>query len=274
MDLPGRVAVVTGAASGIGRATALALADRGCHLALVDVSQDGLEAVCGLIEARGVTCSIHRVDVADRGEMEALPEAVLATHGAVHIVINNAGVTAVAPLASTSLEDLDWVVGVNLWGVLHGCRFFLPHLLAADEGHLVNVSSTFGLSGLPYQSVYCTTKYAVRGLTESLWEELADTHVGVTLVHPASFDTAIAHGSRGLGEDAQAKLIAVQGRGHPPAMAAARIVRAIERGDKRLMLGPTSRIIDWIKRLFPVFGNRLIAGAALRAVGLSADQLD
>ena len=270
MELQGKVAVVTGAASGIGRATAVALGHRGCAVALVDVAHDALEHLRAELVEDGVACSIHVVDVSNRDQMAALPQAVLAAHGAVHMLINNAGVNYVGPLASQPIEDLEWVIGVNLWGVIYGCRFFLPHLLASEEGHIVNVSSSFGLAGIPMQSVYCASKYAVRGFTESLWEELANTDVGVTLVHPASYATGIVESARGGGR-VRDRLLEMQRQGRPPEHAALKIVSSIERRQKRLRLGVATFVMDWIKRASPVLGGRLISSVAIRAIGVSVD---
>lgn len=273
MELADRVVVVTGAGGGIGRATALAFSERGCRIAAVDVDEAGLDSLARELAQSGTACSVHRCDVADAEAMEVLPDAVIAAHGAVHVVVNNAGVTLVGPLDQASREDLEWIVGVNLWGVIWGCRFFLPHLLAADRGHLVNVSSTFGLAGMPMQAAYCATKYAVRGFTEALWEELDDTTVGVTLVHPASFDTGIVEGSRGATGIVRERLEQVQRRGHPPQVAGRAIVDAVERGRRRVLLGPAAYGMDWIKRFAPLAGNRLITRAAVRMLDLDASDL-
>ncbi|MGE3672806.1 MAG: SDR family NAD(P)-dependent oxidoreductase, partial [Polyangiaceae bacterium] len=169
----GRVAVVTGAASGIGRATALELAAAGCHLALADLNEAGLESARKQAEALGVRVTTHRVNVADLKAMERFVDEVVAAHGGVNILINNAGVAATSAFEEQSLSDYEWLVGINFWGVVYGCKLFLPHLKRADEAHIVNISSMFGLTGIPTQTAYCATKFAVRGFTESLWVELS-----------------------------------------------------------------------------------------------------
>src|SRR5262245_37768763 len=170
--LQGRVAVVTGAASGIGRALAVELAGRGCALALVDLNEAGLRESADLARAAGAKVSIHRADVADRARMEALPGEVLREHGHVHVVVNNAGVSVIGALADQSLDDFAWLMGINFWGVVHGAKLFLPALLAEDEGHIVNVSYMFGFVGVLGQMSYCSAKYAVRVVSETLVYEL------------------------------------------------------------------------------------------------------
>lgn len=259
-QLAGRVAVVTGAASGIGRATSELLARRGCALALVDVNAKGLVEVADAIRAGGGAASLHEVDVADREQMRALPEAVLAEHGAVHLLVNNAGVSVGAEFSDHSLEDFDWVVGVNFWGVVHGCKFFLPHLLEQEEAHIVNISSLFGIVGFPSQSSYSATKFAVRGFSESLSAELAASGVGVTVVHPGAIRTNIMRDSRVYDEVLRRRSQEIfDSRGLEPEVAAARIVRAVERGRLRLLIAREARLGDWLKRLFPALTERIIA---------------
>jgi len=267
-DFQGRVAVVTGAASGIGRALAHQLADRGCDLALVDVDADGLGATAAAVQERGRKASLHALDVSDRAAMEALPAAVLADHGRVHLVVNNAGVSVSATLEQTPIEDYEWIVGVNFWGVVYGCKFFLPHLLAQGEGHFVNLSSLFGLLGLPTQGSYNATKFAVRGLSESLWCELRGTGVGLTCVHPGGVRTAIVRSSRMADEQERAELVrAFERMGMPPERAAAKILRAVQRDAQRVRIGRETYAVDWLKRLLPGTTQRLVGWAWSRREG-------
>ncbi len=264
--LNGRVAVITGAASGIGRALADELAQAGCRLALVDVHEERLAEV----HARHEGSSAHRVDVADRTEMLALPQQVIEAHGAVHVLINNAGVSCNRLFDEHSLEDWDWLLGINLYGVIHGCHAFLPHLMEQDEAHIVNVSSVFGIIGLPAQSSYCASKFAVRGLTESLWEELAHTHVGVTVVHPGGVDTNIVRDGRTSDQIDRPRLFRRFARQAIPASEAARQIRvAVERGDRRLRITREAYLMDWLKRLAPEAGNHLVARMLVKALGLT-----
>lgn len=256
----GRVAAVTGAASGIGRGTSVALAQRGCDVALADVDGEGLRATAVLVEAAGRRATTHEVDVANRDAMWAYAEEVCRTHGGVHIVVNNAGVSMSGPLEHQSFDQLEWIVGINFWGVVHGCKFFLPHLLREDEAHIVNLSSLYGIVGAPLASSYCATKFAVRGLSEALWTELRRTHVGVTTVHPGRTATNVIRNARGLSDaDRQHQHELFQRTGMSPEQAGRRIVRAIARNRMRLCLGPTGLIGDWLKRAFPTTTQRLMA---------------
>lgn len=261
-----RVAVVTGAASGIGATLAVALARRGCQLALVDVNEAGLRETARAVEAEGRKASVHVVDVADREAMRALPEQVIAEHGHVHVVVNNAGVTVDGTLEETSFEDLDWIVGINLWGVIHGCKLFLPYLRREEEAHIVNLSSLFGILGVPRQTAYCATKYAVRGLSEALWTEVSSDGIGVTSVHPGGIRTNIARAARHAPGADPAELIESFDRlaRTSPEKAAEKIVRAIERGSARLLIAPESHVFDWLKRLAPNLTQRLIRWGADR----------
>jgi len=165
--ITGRVAVVTGAASGIGRATAKHMIERGCAVAAADIDAGGLATLADEVGRSGGTLSTHLVDVANRSQMAVLPERVLAEHGHVHILVNNAGVALGQTVEDLSWEDFDWLVGINFWGVVHGCKFFLPYLQREEEAHIANISSMFGFAGLPTQGPYCATKAAVRSFSET-----------------------------------------------------------------------------------------------------------
>ncbi len=262
-----RVAVVTGAASGIGRALAAALAAKGCHLALVDRDAAGLVLTAAAVESTGRRVSTHVVDVADRAAMEALPAAVVAAHGRVHVLVNNAGVALDGTFESLGLDDVAWLIGVNLWGVIHGCAAFLPVLRREPEAHIVNVSSVFGIVGVPENSIYSASKFAVRGLSESLWTELAGTGIGVTCVHPGGVRTNIVRSARLGNEGRRAAVVAEFDRiaRMTPEAAATRIVAAIEAGAMRVRLGPETYLADWAKRLAPTLTQRVVAGLYRRA---------
>jgi NAD(P)-dependent dehydrogenase (short-subunit alcohol dehydrogenase family) len=252
-QLRDRVAVVTGAASGIGAALSVLLARKGCDLALVDVNAEGLQTTARGVEAEGRKASVHVVDVADREAMRALPEAVVAEHGHVHVVVNNAGVGVDGTFEEVSLDDLDWIFGINFWGVVYGCKFFLPHLRREEEAHIVNLSSLFGIIGVPGQTAYCTSKFAVRGLSESLWCELSDQGIGVTSVHPGGIRTNIARSARFQeGADPKEMIEAFDRLARmSPETAAERIVGAIEQGKPRLRITAETYVLDWLKRLAP-----------------------
>jgi NAD(P)-dependent dehydrogenase (short-subunit alcohol dehydrogenase family) len=270
-DLKGRVAVVTGAANGIGRALALGLWDKGCHLALVDLDQDGLASLRLVLtrSGRGQIATSHIANVGDKVRMEELAREVVATHGAVHVLVNNAGIGHEAAFPQTSLDDWERIVGVNLWGVIYGCHFFMPHLAKVDRAHIVNVSSLFGITAMPGQSAYCATKFAVRGLSESLWEELRATSVGLTVVHPAAVATDIM--KRAKGDDPELlQRVSHWYEAHAiaPARAAAQIIRAIEKGTPRLLITKEAALGDLLKRLMPVTGNKLFSDLVIRVIGV------
>jgi NADP-dependent 3-hydroxy acid dehydrogenase YdfG len=261
-QLEQRVAVVTGAGSGIGRATSVLLAQKGCSVAITDVNETGLAETERLLREAGARVSKHVVDVANRERMERLPQEVIDAHGGVHILVNNAGVSVNAKLLDHSIEDFEWLMGINFWGVVYGCKFFLPHLLAAEEGHIVNISSVFGLVGVPQQTSYCSSKFAVRGFTESLRAELQGTRVGITTVHPGGVATNIAASSRVAGDDkhraGHQRAVAMFRKMLPPERAAEQIVRGIESSRQRVLITRESHLLDLAKRVAPTASNRLI----------------
>ena len=258
--LEGRVAVVTGAASGIGLAVSHALAKKGCELALVDVDAEALVEAAEAIRSRGAKVSTYVVDVANREEMGALPGRVIEAHGHAHILVNNAGVSVVGTLCEQSIEDLEWIIGINLWGVLYGCKFFLPHLIEEDEAHIVNLSSLFGLIGVPTQTSYSLTKSAVRGLSESLRAELVGTQVGLSAVYPGAIETNIIRGSRIVSGERRSKLQKRLARfAISPDRAASKIVRGIEKNHASVRIGLETHLLDWAKRLFPGLTQSTIA---------------
>lgn len=255
-NFSGRVAVITGAGSGIGRALARQLGDRGCILALADQDTETLKEAAEEVRRAGARCSIHTVDVSDRNAVEAFAVAVAAEHREVHLLFNNAGVTLVDSVQNLDYDDFDWLMNINFWGVVYGTKAFLPQLRAAEEAHIVNVSSLFGLLALPLQSAYNASKFAVRGFTEALKMELAGSSVAVSCVHPGGIKTSIARNARmrteslGLsredltaGFDKAARTTAEQ--------AAARIIRGIEKKQRRILVGVDAKIADLIVRWFP-----------------------
>jgi short-subunit dehydrogenase len=269
--LSGKVAVVTGAALGIGRALSGALLAKGCHLALVDLDEETLSGVHDTLSSaaphRRVT--MHVADVADRARMRALADEVVQAHGAVDVLVNNAGVAYEAPFPQTSLDDWDRVIAVNLMGVIHGCHFFLPHLAKVDRAHIVNLSSLLGVIAMPGQAAYSATKFAVRGLSEALQEELRATTVGLTVVHPGAVATEMMTRAQCDDLDLVQRIDAWYERNAAsPDRVAARIVRAIEKGTPRLVVAPDAVFGDLVKRLMPVAGNRLLVDLAIRMLGL------
>jgi len=247
-ELRGRVAAITGAASGIGRALAVQLADAGCHLALADIDEAGLAETVAMCEGRGVKVTSARVDVADRDAVFAWADQVVAEHGVVNLVVNNAGVALSVDIEQMSYEDLEWLLGINLWGVVHGTKAFLPHLVASGEGHVVNLSSVFGLVSIPSQSAYNAAKFGVRGFTDALRMELeiARRPVSATTVHPGGIKTNIARSMRG-DQTLAAEFDRIART--TPDEAARQIIRAVQRNKRRVLVGPDAKVIDVLSRL-------------------------
>ena len=186
--LEGKVAAITGGGCGIGRALAAQLAPLGCHMALIDINQGRLDEAAGACARDGLAITTHVADVRDRDRMKALANEVMKAHGGVQILVNNAGVTAWGSFEEMSFEDLDWVLDVNLKGVIHGCKFFLPYLRQQAEAHIVNVSSMFGFAGLPTQGPYCASKAGVRSISET----------GISRSGSNRFRMSLSHSSSGL----------------------------------------------------------------------------
>jgi short-subunit dehydrogenase len=259
LALRGGVAVITGAASGIGAALAANLARRGMHLALVDLNPAGLDATAAQARAAGVTVSTHVLDVADHVAVAALPAAVLASHARVTVLVNNAGVAVGGMFKDVDAEDFDWLMNINFGATVRLTRAFLPVLARAGAAQLVNVSSIFGIIAPPGQTAYCASKFAVRGFSESLRHELeaSGSPVGVTLVHPGGVRTAIASSARvprGLSAEEVARERINFGRllALDPAKAAEIIAVAIERRAPRVLVGKDAKAAALVQRLFPV----------------------
>lgn len=263
-NLRGKVAVVTGAASGIGRATSVRLAEEGCAVALADVSEAGLEETAAQITRSGGFATRHLVDVSKPESVHALCDEVLGAHGHVHLLVNNAGVTVVDVFRTATLEDFQWIMGVNFWGVVYGCKTFLPHLLREDEAHIVNVSSVYGFVGIPSQSYYCASKFAVRGFTEALAVELQGSSVKVSCVYPGGVRTGIARGARfgtswnGDDHDQTAAKFEASARSTTE-QAAQAIVRGIRKDRRRILIGRDAKFVDLLARLLPAQGGSIVA---------------
>jgi NAD(P)-dependent dehydrogenase (short-subunit alcohol dehydrogenase family) len=249
----GKVAVVTGAGAGIGRELARLLALRGAHLAISDVDAAGLEETRELCS--GAEVRHYLVDVSSREQVFAHADAVKRDFGTAHYIFNNAGVSLAASFEHSTIEEIEWLLDINLWGVIYGTKAFLPLFLAQREGHIVNMSSIFGLVGVPGQSAYNISKFGVRGLTESLWRELRGTGVNATTVHPGGIRTNIEHSSP-LGrfaDDYEKKIVASSARFFvTPADDCARaILDGVARGRRRIVTGKKAWIADVVARLLP-----------------------
>ncbi len=269
-NLDDKVAAVTGAGSGIGRALAQRLARDGCRLALSDVDAEGLAETERLLAGRARALTTAVVDVADEVAVAGWANAVVADHGRANLVFNNAGVALSGTVASLSTADYRWIMGVNFWGVVHGTKAFLPHLERSGEGHVVNISSVFGLTAQPLMSGYNASKYAVRGFTESLRQDLDLTRscVSATCVHPGGIKTNIARSAR-----VDASVASTTGTAPgaatrefersfitSPARAADVIVGAVRKNKRRVLVGPDARAFDAMARLAPAGYQRLVTG--------------
>lgn len=246
-----KVCVITGAGSGIGRGLALELAGRGARLALSDIDPARAEATRQACEQRGAReAAAYTLDVADRAAVFAHADAVQNAFGTVNLVVNNAGVALEGTVLDSSIEDYEWLMGINFWGVLYGTKAFLPHLIASGDGYVVNISSVFGIIAVPSQSAYHAAKFAVRGFTESLREEmLMDGHpVGVSCVHPGGVKTDIARAARS-DRDPQERAETFEKMARlTPEQAAQIIVKGVERRRARILVGNDARALDILQR--------------------------
>ncbi|ABL83199.1 MULTISPECIES: SDR family NAD(P)-dependent oxidoreductase [unclassified Nocardioides] len=270
--LDDKVCVVTGAGSGIGRALALNLAGRGARLALSDVDDIGLAATVDQVRAAGgrEVRSDH-LDVADRDAFASYAADVAGHFGRVNVAINNAGVALAGNFEDLEYPDMDWIIGVNFWGVVHGTKEFLPHLIASGDGHLVNISSLFGLVSMPGQSMYNASKYAVRGMSEAVREEMliAGHPVGVTVVHPGGIKTAIARNARvSSREDKEktARLFDEKLAKMTPERAAEIIVRGILHNRARVLVGLDAHAVHHLAKLTGSRYQDILAKAAGRVL--------
>jgi NAD(P)-dependent dehydrogenase (short-subunit alcohol dehydrogenase family) len=272
-QLRGRVAAVTGAGSGIGRAIAIELARAGTHLALSDVDEVGLAETVAKAEGMGVKVTSARVDVGDREAVHAWADAVADEHGQVNLVFNNAGVALGATVEGVRYEDFHWLMDINFWGVVHGTKAFLPHLRASGDGHIVNISSVFGLLGIPSQSAYNAAKFAVRGFTDALGMELEIDPCGVsaTTIHPGGIKTNIARNARmdesvtALADDPErARADFERLFMTTPDKAARQIIKAVQRNRRRALIGPDAKALDLVSRLPAGLVQRAIVRGAER----------
>lgn len=264
-DFKQKVAVITGAGSGIGQALALALAKAGAQLAISDINESNVADTAAQCAAMGAKVQHYKLDVGSREAIYRHADEVMAAFGQVNLVINNAGVAVNATVRELSDEDFEWLMNINFWGVIHGTRAFLPHLTASGEGHIVNISSIFGMIGVPKQSAYNAAKFAVRGFTESLRQEMAaeGSAIGVSCVHPGGVKTNIAKAARKGASDANNDLGAMFEKlaKTTPAQAAEIILSGVKRNEARIFVGADAKALDLMQRLL---GSRYqqIVGAA------------
>ena len=267
----GKIAVITGAGSGIGHALARQLNREGCELYLSDINAETLAETADLLSRKEVAATSRVLDVADKHAVHSWAKAIEAERGHVDIVINNAGVAYGATVAESDYEHMEWLININLWGVIYGTMAFLPLLQKSSQGHLVNISSVFGLVAVPTQSAYNAAKFGVRGFTEALRHEMRGSNVHVCCVHPGGIRTNIASSARGgdpaMSSEERGKEFEQFARTTAES-AAAQIIRAVERRKKRLLIGGDAKYIAFISRLFPVNYQRFLPG-----VGRIGDKL-
>jgi short-subunit dehydrogenase len=251
------VAVITGAASGIGRALAVRIAREGiAGIAISDVNEKALTETKRLVDSPGLVVSAHVTDVSDNNAVTQFRHEVLEAHGRVTHLVNNAGVGLIGTFDQLTIEDFEWLMGINFWGVVYCTKAFLPTLLTQDGAHIVNVSSVFGLIAPAEQTAYTSSKFAVRGFTESLRHELSDTNVAVSCVHPGGVKTNIVRNSK-VGASAPAEW-KQQGEKFfdrvaktTPESAAEVILQGIKSRNPRILIGKDARAISVLSRLFP-----------------------
>ena len=265
LDFTDKVAVITGAGSGIGQALAVQLAAAGAHLALADIRSEALAATVALLPAHGRRVSQHLVDVASTSEVAAFPAAVLDAHGGVDLLFNNAGVALGGHFTEVSAEDFDWLFDINFHGVVRMTRAFLPHLLQRPGAHLTNIASLFSLVAPAGQSAYSASKFAVRGFTDALRHELEGRELGISVVCPGGIATAIARNAR-MAASLPAEVVerqqarAAKLLRMPPERAAADILAGIRRRKPRILVGHDARIGAFLERLMPIRYWSLVRG--------------
>ena len=258
-------AFVTGAASGIGRAVSLKLARDGVAVYLTDVDKDGLAETAKMAEAQQVAVYTQVLDVADRQAFDTAAADAIRKMGRVDLILNNAGVNLSDTVQTGTLEDEHWVMDIDYWGVVHGSRAVLDHMISKGSGHIVNISSLFGLVGVPNQSAYCAAKHAVKGFTESLYYELLDTGVSVHCVHPGGINTNIVRNGRhktttqNINKEDLVKRFADELAITSPDQAAEAIMAGVERGDFKILVGKDARFADRFARFFPKLWRRSFA---------------
>lgn len=248
-----KVVAITGAGSGIGQALAVELASHGAQLAISDVNQAALTQTLGMMP-QGVNASAYVLDVSSKEAVFQFADDVKRDFGGVHFIVNNAGTSVLATVEHVTLEEIQRVLAINLWGVIYGTKAFLPIMLGQREGCIVNVSSVFGLVATPCSAAYTISKFGVRGLTETLWQELDGTGVRGVLVHPGGIKTNISkvkEASFSGERERQANDANLRQMTTSPEDCARQIVSGLIRGDKRLLVGNGAKTLHWISRLFP-----------------------
>ena len=264
IEFLGKVAVITGAGSGIGRALAVSLAQQGCNLALADINTESLEQTQVILDSDlfdgSVQVTLHTVDVSQWSDVQALAESVKEQHGRVNLLINNAGVGLGSLFKDASLDDMRWVMDINYWGVVYGCKAFLPLIKKTGGSTIVNVSSVFGLVTVPMSTAYCSSKFAVRGFSDALRHEVGymGSDIKVACAFPSGIKTAIAQNSK-VTLHTKSKTSVEQQKANmeahfltTPEQAATDILNGVRKGKSRIKVGKGSTLMDLASRLFPV----------------------
>lgn len=273
-DIRGKVAVVTGAASGIGRATALALAREGARVAISDVDRKGLAETEALIASSGGEATSYLLDVSSRDAVYAFAQEVEARFGGADIVINNAGIAQVATVEDLPYDEFELVMNIDFWGMVYGSKAFLPQLRKKGAGHIVNVSSIFGLFSVPTQAAYNSAKFAIRGFTEALRHEMRGSDIVVSCVHPGGVKTNVMRNARFLqsvqkSEREQAASGFDKLARTTPDKAAQTIIKGIKKNNPRILIGIDAHIVDWLVRLLPAsYGKLMFRGEGGTSGGL------
>lgn len=257
MNISNKTAIITGAGGGIGRGISVSLAQRQCHVILTDINEQGLEETANLIKPLGVKVSCAKVDVSDKESIANFAQKIHAEHEQIDVLVNNAGVALSGTFDQVAEDDFEWLMNINFYGVVRMTRAFMDLLQKSDDARIINISSIFGIIAPPGQTAYSSSKFAVRGFSESLRHELTNTNIGVTQVHPGGVSTDIANNSRHpAGTDAE--LIEKQLKEYnkqlvlPPAVAGETIVRGMVERRDRVIVGNDARLIAAITRTFPV----------------------
>jgi short-subunit dehydrogenase len=261
-----KVAAITGAGSGMGQQLAFLLAKSGCHVAISDINQAGLDETLQLLKTFNVKVTVDIVNTADQTAVYAWADKVKKEHGKVNLIFNNAGIAMGNTVEGHEIDDYERMMAVNFWGVIYGTKAFLPYLKESGDGHIINTSSIFGLTAQPTQSAYNASKFAVRGFTESLRQELDMSNYGVsaTCVHPGGIKTNIAHTAEfsenvsSLGMDVKKSMASANKIMRIPAVKAAQVILdGVKANKRRVLIGPEAYAVDWIQRLLPTGYQRL-----------------
>jgi len=262
------VVIITGAASGMGQEIAMQAAQKGAHVIATDVNEEGLAQTQAMAAAKGFPIEIQIVDVSQKSAVEAFAQNTLPIlNNRPLILINNAGVGLMTgDFNDTPLEAYEWLININLWGVIRMTKAFYPYFMAQNAGHIVNISSIFGFGGVSFQTAYCTSKFGVRGFTEALRMELSETNIGTTVVHPGGIKTNIVRNAPPKGRFATTEMhkeaISQFDKNAPTTSekAARLILEAVEKNKKRLVIGMDGKLFEWVVRLFPVSFTGILKG--------------